>query len=504
MIEFFLQFYYFDNLNNLLAYISTVLSKPPDQNSKLQQVRDYIYESFDYVDGFLLPHPGSKVTRHGYNGNHGDMEDNFRTHLINLIEELLKPENLVKKRILGEQVEGHEYGQYVKTYFEKFQSPDTPLISSIYEATVERQLSNYLAEAMKYYKDGLNKNTNFNQSRPDFEQSLDLIHDNAQKAVILWFNKMKKMGSKEHESKFREQLKTEIKTSYEAWRAAAMNTYNDMENQRVANAARIVAIEAENAAALAAEIAAQEKIKRETEAAHQAELARIAADATLSQQKKDAEIKRINEENKKQRIRDEAEMQRVLEANRVEAERVRIENEKKYEAKIAQIKAEQEKKQKIVEEQIEQQRKIFTEMIKKQNDDRIAERKMLEERWALEDEQRNKQLEAMKHLMTEEAKRHREQIARMEEARQKDRKEANARWMQEFEARKREIFERRQERAENSKMFAEQMRQIRELQAAQNRNHGRSKANSSAKPSVVFTVISSLTLIVFTFHIQRK
>lgn len=479
------------------------MSTPNDQNKNLKHVRDYIHESFDYVDGFLLPHPGSKVTKNGYNGNHGDMDDTFRTYLIVLIEELLKPENLVKKRILGQEVDGLEYGQFVKTYFEKFQSPDTPLVGSIYEATVERQLSNYLIEAMKLYKEGINNHTDYNQSRSTFERSLDIIHDNAAKAVVLWFNKMKKMGSKDHESKFREQLKSEIITSYEAWRTTAVNTYNDMENQRLANEAAVAALEAENIAKLAAQKAAQENLLREAEAALEAQLAEIAANATLTQQKKDAEIQRIKEENEKQRIKNEEEMQKTIEANRVEAERVRIENEKNYEAKIAQIKAEQDKRQKIVEEQIENQRKIFTEMIKKQNDERIEERKMLQERWDREDKLKKEQMEALNHMITKEAERHRKQIEQMEAIRQEERKVANDRWMREIEERKKEIFERRQERAENSKMFAEQMRQIQELQrqAAQNR---RSKANTSSSPNFIFTIISSLALVLFTFHIQHK
>lgn len=136
-------------------YIHEILQKRKDQSPSLTQVRDYIRMSFETIDCFLMPHPGQAVTEKGFNGSFVLMSPKFKENLETLIEELLKPANLVKKRILGQLVEGKEFGEYIKTFFEKFQSPETPQITSIYELVIERQMINYLAEAMQKYRVGL-------------------------------------------------------------------------------------------------------------------------------------------------------------------------------------------------------------------------------------------------------------------------------------------------------------------------------------------------------------
>ena len=108
------------------------------------------------------------------------MSPKFKANLETLIYELLTPSNLVKKRILGQFVEGNEFGEHTKTFFEKFKSPDTPLITSVYELVIERQMINYFAEAMQKYRFGVNQFVDFNKTREDltYRQNLPRRKEN--------------------------------------------------------------------------------------------------------------------------------------------------------------------------------------------------------------------------------------------------------------------------------------------------------------------------------------
>jgi atlastin len=99
-------------------YVQEYLTSYRYQNPGFKGNRDYMTRSFDEVSGFLLPHPGKEVTRRDYDGRNSAMKKDFKQHLMALIELILCPDNLVKKRILGKEVTGSEYGQFMSAFFE--------------------------------------------------------------------------------------------------------------------------------------------------------------------------------------------------------------------------------------------------------------------------------------------------------------------------------------------------------------------------------------------------
>jgi atlastin len=115
-------------------YVQEYFTFNSDQNPAFKIVRENIRNSFDEVSGFLLPHPGKEVTRRDYDGRNSAMSQDFKDHLITIIELIFSPDNLVNKRILGKEVTGSEYGQFMMTFFKIFQSPDTPDFPSVHTA----------------------------------------------------------------------------------------------------------------------------------------------------------------------------------------------------------------------------------------------------------------------------------------------------------------------------------------------------------------------------------
>ena len=117
-------------------YIKELLEVKQNQNPALRMMRENIKSSFDNINCFLMPHPGSQIITPRYNGSFVLMDKKFREQLVELVEHLLKPKNLVKKKILGESVNSQQFGEYMKTFFKIFQSLETPGVPSIYTATL--------------------------------------------------------------------------------------------------------------------------------------------------------------------------------------------------------------------------------------------------------------------------------------------------------------------------------------------------------------------------------
>ena len=206
-------------------YIHEVLLKNKYQSRSLQQIREYIRNSFESIDCFLMPHPGNSVLNNDFNGSFVSMSPNFKTNLKTLIEELLKPANLVKKRIFGQLVNGKEFGAYTKMFFEQLQSSETPQIITIYDQAIEKQMNNTLDEAMKKFQDGFHV-VSFNRTREDFANSLDIMYREGKETALNWFVQAKKMGTKEHEEKYKIQLINRIDSISAKLKFLTLNEYD--------------------------------------------------------------------------------------------------------------------------------------------------------------------------------------------------------------------------------------------------------------------------------------
>lgn len=75
-----------------------------------------------------------------YNGNWGDMDEEFKEELIRLIPHILAPENLVVKKINNKDLNSSEMKEYIESYFTLFQSDSLPQAQSIYESTIDKQM----------------------------------------------------------------------------------------------------------------------------------------------------------------------------------------------------------------------------------------------------------------------------------------------------------------------------------------------------------------------------
>jgi len=165
-----------------------------------------------------------------YDGNHGEMDNEFRIELIKLIELLLSPKNLVTKKINRKKLTSTEYFEYVKNYLINFQSRELPKPQTIYESTVKKQLSIVIESCLEEYKNGAEaKQCIINEI-----EHIPIFNKMITDTVMLKYYESNKMGNKQHHHKFKNILLMNINSEFKNWSKEVNEkiTTCTLENQR--------------------------------------------------------------------------------------------------------------------------------------------------------------------------------------------------------------------------------------------------------------------------------
>ena len=184
-----------------------VLKIKPTQKEELISVRESIRSSFETIECCLLPHPGKHVSRRkDYDGRWSEMDEEFKEELEKIIELLLLPKNMILKKVNGQELTGMEMKDYITQFFKIFQSGDVPETLTIYELTVESNMNNLIKKCIDDYKKTMYRNRELISN----EESIHIMHKNCKERALELFNKERKMGTINHEEKFKAKLDSEI------------------------------------------------------------------------------------------------------------------------------------------------------------------------------------------------------------------------------------------------------------------------------------------------------
>lgn len=94
------------------------VDKSHSQYAEITHTRDIIQSTFEPNSCFLLPSQGKDVLFTNYQGQWRQLDEDFKKHLVIFIEDVLRPSNLVTKKIDGKELTAQEFLQVVKNYFE--------------------------------------------------------------------------------------------------------------------------------------------------------------------------------------------------------------------------------------------------------------------------------------------------------------------------------------------------------------------------------------------------
>jgi len=202
-----------------------VLKITQTQMPELRSVRESIKNSFEHIGCCLLPHPGNIVARRKhYDGKWSEMEVEFEHELKKIIEYLLLPENMILKKINAQELTGKELRTYIDQYFKLFQSDDIPQTMTIYEMTVESHMNNLVKKCVHdYYL------TIFRNDYLLHEKSITLVHQKCKARALKIFDSENKMGTIEHEEKFRSKLSDEIEEFFLNHHENMINNFKGIE-----------------------------------------------------------------------------------------------------------------------------------------------------------------------------------------------------------------------------------------------------------------------------------
>lgn len=198
--------------------LKVILKIENSQLPELKSLRQYIFESFDEISCFLMPHPGTVVaTKKNYDGQWSQIETDFVDQLKDLVKILLSPDKLTVKKINGQDVQVNEFYLYISEYIQMFKSQDLPEPQTIFEATVANHMQILVARSFSIYNQivmaGYSNMTELNQ--------IEVLHKVASDIAVEVYSKEKKMGTKDHDTNCMNDLVLKIGDAFKIWEPTA-------------------------------------------------------------------------------------------------------------------------------------------------------------------------------------------------------------------------------------------------------------------------------------------
>lgn len=114
--------------------IDEVFNGNDGQTVKMRQLRSDIKSNFEEIGGYLMPHPGMTVARKKrYQGRLNEIDAEFKKYAIELVQDLVMPENLLIKKINGQKVRVRDLIPYLQEYVNVLNGDALPEPQMIYE-----------------------------------------------------------------------------------------------------------------------------------------------------------------------------------------------------------------------------------------------------------------------------------------------------------------------------------------------------------------------------------
>jgi hypothetical protein len=156
------------------------------------------------------------------------MDEDFLEVLKSTIESTLAPERLVVKKISGIEVTGKQFAEYFQQFLNLFQSNTLPEAQSIYDATIEKQVTMVIEDCLKKYKELVYSNIYFVEN----VKSIPQFHDNCKNQALFMFENAKKMGNnKKWKAEFLSVLENRIEEFYQEWSNTSEENFQKIQDE---------------------------------------------------------------------------------------------------------------------------------------------------------------------------------------------------------------------------------------------------------------------------------
>lgn len=150
-----------EDIAKCLEEMPAVLKAAMETDVQDDGTRESIKSAFHQVKCFLLPHPGTKMTKKQFSGTLSDIENNF----IKLLEIYVKrvcDEGVVAKQIQGRCINASALDMYIRAYAAVFKEGKLPKAYTLVQAISTTTNLCAKDDALKMYKSYLNNVMNAN------------------------------------------------------------------------------------------------------------------------------------------------------------------------------------------------------------------------------------------------------------------------------------------------------------------------------------------------------
>jgi hypothetical protein len=217
-----------------LKYFNNFFSISNNESTKASVNRNSIRESFDNILCFLINHPGLKIKTSKCQGQWGMLEEKFVKNLKILIESLLAPEKLVKKKILGKEINAGNFKDIFVAYLMSYSNYETLPVDDIYQIAVDNEMGLIVKEEVKNYKEKL-YDGEVDYARVDFVGWLQKKHQTLKDKAVNNFLSADKIEDTESEEKFKHKLNNETEEVFKSWQKSTMDSYTTHQMQAIVN-----------------------------------------------------------------------------------------------------------------------------------------------------------------------------------------------------------------------------------------------------------------------------
>ncbi|XP_070497343.1 uncharacterized protein [Chironomus tepperi] len=200
------EFYY--GIDDGQRYWNHFIGKSGNQKVELAYICESILNSYDNVSCALFPHPGKSVGTgsRGYNGSWKKFDEDFTEELDKLVDHLLKPENLVIKKVNGSALNGDEFYEYLNGQLKVFEKDELLQSQSLLQSMTMKEMEILLSACIEHYKQVGNEHRQNIQN----ECEIPLIHEKSKEAAMTMYNEAQKMGSAGEHENYRKVLDRKI------------------------------------------------------------------------------------------------------------------------------------------------------------------------------------------------------------------------------------------------------------------------------------------------------
>merc|ERR1711959_210525 len=201
------------SLNRCIEEMDFVLEDSLVVNVRDAGTREQIRNMFEKISCFLLPHPGTDMTKPNYNGDLRIVEPSF-LKLLSVYCHHVLDEGLHPKTIQGQAVSGPLLGYYIRAFTKCFNNGQVPDALTLVEAMSSTTNLCAREKAHKIYKSKMNEKCG---PECDFveEQELIPIHEVASKEALEFFKTIATFGKDSDIEQARQELLAEMEDSKE-------------------------------------------------------------------------------------------------------------------------------------------------------------------------------------------------------------------------------------------------------------------------------------------------